>query len=76
LTELNTYPLVPEGVQAMALWTPLDSHVVPGESAAPAGLRSQRICCPTHRGLLRDEESFELIRRFIIDGLRVPRGEP
>jgi len=69
LTELNSRSLVPEGTLALSLWTPIDSHVVPNQSAAPAGASTQRVCCPTHRGLLKDPLTLEIAIRFLRDGI-------
>ena len=69
LLELNRRSLVPEGTLALALWTPIDSHVVPRQSAAPEGVSTERVCCPTHRGLLKDPLTIEIAMRFLLDGV-------
>lgn len=65
LDTLNAGPPVPEGVEAMTIRTPVDTHIVPGESATLPGVPDHRVCCPTHPGLLRDEEVFELVLAFL-----------
>ncbi len=69
LEDLNRRSLVPEGTLALALWTPVDSHIVPGASATPAGIPNERICCPTHRGLLKHDVVQEIVVRFLRDGV-------
>jgi triacylglycerol lipase len=56
---------VPEGVRAITIRTPLDLHVVPNESATLPGIPDVEICCPTHAGLLDDEQTFRAIERFL-----------
>ncbi len=54
-------------VSSLAIRTPLDLTVVPGYGASPLGIDDQVICCPTHQGLLDHEETFALIRDFLLD---------
>jgi triacylglycerol lipase len=68
LDSLNARPAVPEGVDAITIRTPMDTAILPGESATLEGYRDHQVCCPTHAGLLRDLEVFRLIRRFLSDG--------
>lgn len=56
---------LPRGVRAITVRTPLDLHVIPNESATLPGLPNLEVCCPTHAGLLEDDRTFELIRRFL-----------
>ncbi|MBT8398677.1 MAG: alpha/beta hydrolase [Gemmatimonadetes bacterium] len=54
-------------VNSLAIRTPLDLTVVPGYDVSPLGIDDQVICCPTHQGLLDHEETFLLIRDFLLD---------
>lgn len=74
LTELNGYDPVPEGVDAITVRTPIDTHVVPGESATLPGVEDHVVCCPTHSGLLEDEEAFLLVLDFLERAGPSPRG--
>lgn len=55
-------------VKAMAIRTPLDLTVVPGDAATMLGAQDRVICCPTHQGLLDHEETFLLVRDFLMNG--------
>ncbi|HSM60748.1 MAG TPA: alpha/beta fold hydrolase [Longimicrobiales bacterium] len=68
LEELNSAPPVPPGVEAMTLRSSFDAVIVPGESATLPGLENHEICCPSHAGLLKSEDAFRLVRRFLLDG--------
>ena len=48
--------------------TPLDLTVVPGDAAAMSGARERVVCCPTHQGLLDHEETYLVIRDFLLAG--------
>jgi triacylglycerol lipase len=72
LQELNAAPPVPDGVAAMTVRTPIDTRVVPGESAMLLGVADHTVCCPTHTGLIRDDEVFALV----VDFLEGPAGTP
>lgn len=68
LDSLNALPAVPEAVEALAVRTPLDLRVIPGESALlPEGknARNVEVCCPTHPGLVEDREVFRVVVRFL-----------
>jgi pimeloyl-ACP methyl ester carboxylesterase len=65
LTGLLHAPLIPTGVSAVTIRTPLDLHVLPSENAILPGFPDLRVCCPTHAGLLDDAETFEIIERFL-----------
>jgi hypothetical protein len=65
LMGLMRMPLIPAGVRAVTIRTPLDLHVVPGDNATLPGFPDLQVCCPTHAGLLDDAETFELIERFL-----------
>lgn len=56
---------LPPGVRAITVRTPLDLHVIPNESATLPGVPNLEACCPTHAGLLDDEGTFKMIRRFL-----------
>lgn len=68
LDTLNAAIAVPIGTEAITLWTPLDTHIIPNSSALLVGFPDYRVCCPTHAGLLRDAEVFRVVRRFLEDG--------
>lgn len=72
LEALNDGPPVPEGIEAMTVRTPIDTHVVPGESAVLPGIPDHTVCCPTHPGLIEHEEVF----RIVLDFLEHPGGAP
>lgn len=65
LDSLNTGQPTPLGVDAITIRTIVDTHILPGESATLPGLMNHELCCPTHAGLLRDEEVFALILAFL-----------
>lgn len=65
LDTLNAEAPRPDGVEAMTIRTVVDTHIVPGESATLPGVVDHELCCPTHAGLLRDEEAFRLILEFL-----------
>ena len=65
LNTLNTVAPVPAGVEAITIRTSVDTHVVPAESATLPGVTDHRLCCPTHAGLLRDQEVFDIVRQFL-----------
>ncbi len=67
LDTLNTVAPVPVGVEAITIRTSVDTHVVPAESATLPGVTDHRLCCPTHAGLVRDQEVFDIVRRFLED---------
>ena len=56
LASLNSGPALPPGLEAMTIRTPIDTRVLPGESATLPGVEDHSVCCPTHQGLLRDDE--------------------
>ena len=65
LDSLNTGQPTPLEVDAITIRTIVDTHILPGESATLPGLMNHELCCPTHAGLLRDEEVFALILAFL-----------
>jgi len=77
LDSLNALPPVPEGIRALTIRTEIDLHVLPGESATlpPApNVRNAEVCCPSHEGLLDDDETFRLLHDFLwsVDGETTP----
>lgn len=68
LAALNAGAPLPDGVEAITIRTPIDTHVVPGESATLPGVPDRTVCCPTHQGLLRDDEVFRLVAEFLEGG--------
>ncbi|HUF76716.1 MAG TPA: alpha/beta fold hydrolase [Longimicrobiales bacterium] len=71
LETLNGADPVPEGVEAITVRTPIDTRVVPGESAVLPGIEDHTVCCPTHPGLVEDEDVF----RIVVDFLERPEAE-
>lgn len=65
LDSLNTAQPAPAGVEAMTIRTVIDTHIVPGETATLPGVPDHELCCPTHAGLLRDEDVFGLVLSFL-----------
>ena len=55
-------------VSTLAIRTPLDLTVVPSDGATMLGARDRVVCCPTHQGLLDHEETFGVIRDFLMYG--------
>ena len=58
-------PVIPAGLEALTIRTSVDLTVVPHESAMLPDVPDLVICCPTHRGLLRDEQAFQRVLRFL-----------
>ena len=67
LDSLNAGPALPPGVSALTIRTPVDMHIFPAESATLPGVPDRTVCCPTHAGMLRDEEVFHLVTDFLED---------
>lgn len=67
LTSLNEAPAVPPGVKALAVRTPVDLRIIPASSAIlrGEGVENVEICCPTHVGLVDDNETFDRVRDFL-----------
>jgi triacylglycerol lipase len=74
LDALNGAPPVPDGVEAITVRTPIDTRVVPGESALLPGVEDHTVCCPTHPGLVEDEEVFRIVARFLERPGQEPAG--
>jgi triacylglycerol lipase len=70
LMGLNQGRPVPEGVEALAIRTPVDLRVIPASSGrlAGPGVENVEICCPSHNALVDHEETFLEILRFIREG--------
>jgi triacylglycerol lipase len=68
LDTLNAQQPAPLGVASITIRTSVDTHVVPGESATLPGVPDYEVCCPTHAGLLRDEEVFQILVDFLEAG--------
>lgn len=65
LEALNAQAALPDGVEAITVRTPIDTHVLPGESATLPGVKDHVVCCPTHPGLLEDEDVFLIVLDFL-----------
>jgi triacylglycerol lipase len=65
LESLNTGPALPPGVSALTIRTPVDTHIFPAASATLPGVPDRTVCCPTHAGMLHDEEVFALVSDFL-----------
>lgn len=65
LDSLNAGPALPEGVEVITVRTQIDTHVLPAESATLPGVPDHEVCCPTHPGMLRDAQVFEIVRAFL-----------
>jgi triacylglycerol lipase len=68
LDTLNAERPAPTSVEAITIRTVTDTHVVPGISATLPGVPDHELCCPTHAGLLRDDDVFDLVRSFLDHG--------
>jgi len=77
LTELNTGDRgVPEGVEGLAIRTPVDLRVIPGSSGLLPGALNLEICCPTHNQLVEDERTLSAAVNFLrLGGEGVPDAE-
>lgn len=65
LEALNARPALPDGVEAITVRTPIDTRVLPGESATLPGVQDYEVCCPTHAGLLENEDVFIIVLDFL-----------
>ena len=68
LQALNGQAAVPDGIEAITVRTPIDTHVLPGESATLTGVVDHVVCCPSHAGLLDDEDVFIIVLDFLERG--------
>jgi hypothetical protein len=68
LDSLNQGPALPPGVRAITIRTPIDTHIFPAASATLPGIPDHTVCCPTHHGLLHDEQVFQLVSEFLEAG--------
>lgn len=62
-------------VEALTIRTPLDMTVVPNSGGTLPGMGDRMVCCPTHLGLQDHEETFWVVRDFLLTGRR-GREEP
>jgi triacylglycerol lipase len=69
LDSLNSAQPTPAGVDAITIRTLIDTRIVPGESATLPGVPDYPLCCPTHAGLLRDPDVFEIVHSFLESGV-------
>jgi triacylglycerol lipase len=65
LEALNAQSALPRGVEAITIRTPLDTHVLPPESATLPGVPDHVVCCPTHPGMLESEDVFLIVLDFL-----------
>jgi triacylglycerol lipase len=67
LSRLNEAPVIPPGVEALAIRTPVDLRIIPASSARleGEGVTNLELCCPTHTGLVDDERTFQEVVRFL-----------
>lgn len=75
LDSLNAGRALPPGVSALTIRTPVDTHIFPPESATLPGVPDRSVCCPTHAGMLQDEEVFRLVSDFL-EGVGTASGTP
>lgn len=68
LRELGKGGLPQDWVTLLAIRTPLDLTVLPGFDAPLLEIRHQVICCPTHQGLLDHEDTYQMVRDFLLYG--------
>jgi len=68
LDSLNQGAVVPSDVEAITVRTPIDTHIFPAASATLPGVADHTVCCPTHAGLIRDENVFRLVSEFLEKG--------
>lgn len=66
LRELNATTL-PSGVRAICLRTPIDTRVLPGESAWLENAACLTVRMPTHQRLLRHRGTLRLVRDLLLD---------
>jgi triacylglycerol lipase len=65
LLSLHAWDSLPDPVHGITVRTRVDLHVVPAEHAVLPPLRDHEVCCPTHAGLLDDDETFRVIATFL-----------
>lgn len=76
LTRLQEGGLPQRWVNTLAIRTPLDLTVVPGYGVTPLAIGDEVICCPTHQGLLDHEETYLLVRGFLLGEEDLEAGSP
>jgi triacylglycerol lipase len=62
-------------VNSLAIKTPLDLTVLPVFDASLLEIRHQVICCPTHQGLLDHEDTYQVVRDFLLYGKKAEGEE-
>jgi len=67
LERLNAVP-ASDSVEILAVRTPVDLNVIPSSSAMLPGARNVEICCPSHHGLLSDEQTLDHVLTFLLNG--------
>ncbi len=72
LERLEAGPDPTHWVEAVTIRTPLDLTVVPNSGATLPGMGDRLVCCPTHQGLQDHEETFRVLRDFLLFGRRGP----
>lgn len=70
LARLQDGPGPEHWVEALTIRTPLDLTVVPSSGATLPGMGDRLVCCPTHQGLQDHEETFRILRDFLLFGRR------
>jgi pimeloyl-ACP methyl ester carboxylesterase len=68
LDRLNGARGMARAVEMLSVRTPVDLRIIPSSSAMLPGAYNVEICCPSHRGLREDLETFEAVRRFLMHG--------
>lgn len=66
LQELQAGPPPQRWVEALTIRTPLDLNVLPVSRAALSGIPDRMVCCPLHQGLLDHEETYRVVRDFLL----------
>jgi len=75
LARLNQQNPVPDTVEALTIRTPVDTYVVPGLNATLPGVADVEVCCPSHSGLVDNDNAFYVVHVFLRAGLgAVPEG--
>ena len=70
LARLEEGPDPNHWVEALTIRTPLDLTVVPNSGGTLPGMGDRMVCCPTHLGLQDHEETFWIVRDFLLTGRR------
>jgi len=70
LVRLEAGPAPDRWVEALTIRTPLDLTVVPNSGGTLPGMGDRMVCCPTPLGLQDHEETFWVVRDFLLTGRR------